>query len=102
MPRIKINCRPMDPKHMEGRQVILNVEKVDVEKGEILCTLVAVSGDIKDGAIPVTPISAEWGPTKPYYEPQSDMYQEVMGMIEALEQDAYGSHNIRQKRNRKG
>jgi len=81
MPRIKINCRPMDPKHMEGRQVILNVEKVDVEKGEILCTLVAVSGDIKDGAIPVEPISAEWGPVKPYHPPDPDMYFDMEKLI---------------------
>ena len=84
MARIRINCRPMDPKHMEGRQVILNVEKVDVEKGEILCTLVAVSGDIKDGAIDAEILSAEWGPVKPHYEPQSDPYADLRKMIDVL------------------
>lgn len=80
--RIKINCRPMDPKRMEGRQVILNVEKVDVEKGEILCTLVAISGDIKDGAIDAEVISAEW--VTPTPKPQHDPYEELRRMIDVL------------------
>ena len=72
---------------MEGRQVILQVEKVDVEKGEILCTLIAVSGDETDGAITVEPISAEWGPTKPYYEPQptDDIYQDLRMLMAQME-----------------
>lgn len=84
MARIKINFRKMDPKRMEGRQIVLQVERVDVEKGEILCTVIAMSPDIKDDAIPITPISAEWGPVKPYYEPQPDPYEDLRKMLDAL------------------
>ena len=68
----------MDPKRMEGRQVILQVEQVNVELGEILCTLVAISGDIKDGAIDVVPISAEWGPVKPAPQPVDPDLQQLI------------------------
>ena len=84
MARIKINFRRMDAKHMEGRQIVLQVERVDVEKGEILCTLIAVSPDMCDDAITVEPISAEWGPVKPYYEPQPDPYEDLRKMMNQL------------------
>lgn len=69
---------------MEGRQVILQVERVDVELGEILCTLVAVSGDMCDGAIDAEVIKAEWGPVKPYRKPDEDMYFDMEKLLAGM------------------
>lgn len=45
MSRIKFRITELDPKHMEGKQVVIKVENVNVELGEVLVTPIAWQQD---------------------------------------------------------
>jgi hypothetical protein len=85
MPRIKFRHGPIPIDKFEGMQVIIHVEKVNVELQEVLCSVIAVNdkGTMKNapGVIDIVPIKAEWGPVTPV--PQTDL--EVVEM-----QDIFG------------
>ena len=69
MPRVKFRKGPIAIDKFEGMQVIIHVEKVNVDLQELLCTVIAVndSGTMANapGTIDVVPIKAEWGPVTP-------------------------------------
>lgn len=103
MPRIKFRPGPISIDKFEGMQVIIHVEKVNVELQELLCTVIAAndSGTMKNapGVIDIVPIKAEWSPTTPYYEPEPTI-QGLFGTIDKEVINDMINHFINHKKGR--
>lgn len=95
MARLKIKLTELDPKRMVGRQVVLQVEKVNVELGEILCTPVAISPDIADGAIDLvkdkdyTVTISDYVKPVPRKPTEQEVLRQLMGDIAQLEAELF-------------
>ncbi len=83
---MRVKIRKIEHK-MEGRQVILNVEKVNEELGEIICTPVAVSGEapfielVKDKDYTVTYSEPKPAPPKNELQEAIRELETAMGII---------------------